>query len=261
MKTTLLLKKRQKSTALEPICGPHTTTHDTRISQINGNLSWIKLLAMLAMVWDHAAYGWCLHAAPHTPWYPILRMPGRISIPIFSFLIAWNYVNNTRHPLRYITRIGIFALCCEPLYYAYFGYPGNAFIPLFLGALIIHCIDTRSRNPVRNDNTAIAVGVVSVFAACAMHQPDIACQIMIMPIIYACLKYHKWEMLPAAIVLTLGLNSLWLTNVLMIPVSLGLIAICFTPKLHLPPARIPKWAGYGFYPLHLLLLFRYFGPA
>ena len=237
------------------------TTTRKRIDQINGNNTWLKALAMIAMVFDHAAYGWCLHRDPTTPYYHLLRMPGRISIPIFSYLIAWNYLHNTTNPARYVKRLWIFAAICEPLYDIYFGYPGNAFLPLAAGATIIHMIATRDRNTVQNDNITLAIIAATVWGALAIHMPDIACQTILTTLIYIWLRTKNHAIAIPALIMTAGLNAPWMTNLAMIPVTTGLIAAAMLPALKLPRIHINKHIAYWFYPLHILALFGTFGPA
>lgn len=228
-----------------------------RINEINNRLSWLKILAILAMVWDHAAYGWIIHHDLHTLYYTAWRAPGRISIPIFAFLIGWNYAHNTRHPQQYLRRLCYFAIGCEPLFYYYFGYHGNAFIPLALGAYGCHAASCTG-----HPRNAGYVGCLALTIAAAIYcrAPDIAAQTAITILAYHFARTSKTRYLLAAIALTPFLNAVCIVYLLMAVITCTLIAWALWGKPQ-RPLRLPKPLAYWFYPIHIVLLTYFIGPA
>ena len=102
--------------------------------------SWqLKLLAMATMLVDHIG-------AILFPHLIFLRMVGRISFPIFCFLLAEG-VAHTSDRVRYLSRIVAFAVISEiPYNFVFFGslfYPGsqNVLFELALGVIGIILIE------------------------------------------------------------------------------------------------------------------------
>lgn len=112
----------------------------------------LKCIAMLLMIIDHAA----LIFFAGTIWYLPGRILGRISFPIFCFLIVEGYCH-TRSVRRYAGRLFLFALISEiPFDYAFFGrivFMGyqNVFFTLFLGLLALACYDVAAGWGIRGD--------------------------------------------------------------------------------------------------------------
>lgn len=87
----------------------------------------IKLLAIITMVIDHV--GGVLF--PHIWW---LRLIGRVSFPLFGYLLATGF-DQTTNKTRYGLRLGLFAIISQYFYILTFHYPHpalNIFFTLFL---------------------------------------------------------------------------------------------------------------------------------
>mgnify|MGYP003296562490 CR=1 FL=1 len=74
----------------------------------NSDTGLLKLIAMIAMLCDHA--GKMLF-----PQYRVLRIIGRIAFPIYAYCIAVGCVY-TRNPFAYLKRIALLALISQPIY-------------------------------------------------------------------------------------------------------------------------------------------------
>lgn len=99
----------------------------------------LKLIAMITMLVDHLG-------AVLFPQYISLRIIGRISFPIYSFLLVEGYLH-THNLKKYISRLIIFALISEiPFDLVFYNQPiyigsQNIFFTLLIGLLSIYFID------------------------------------------------------------------------------------------------------------------------
>ena len=100
----------------------------------------LKLIAIITMTIDHigVVFG--------TPFYNFLRAVGRLSFPIFAFLLTEGYVH-TKSFSKYFLRLLVLALISEVIYdYVFYGsfiYLGanNIFFTLALGLLTLFLLD------------------------------------------------------------------------------------------------------------------------
>ena len=100
----------------------------------------LKLIAIITMTIDHigVVFG--------TPFYNFLRAVGRISFPIFAFLLTEGYVH-TKSFSKYFLRLLVLALISEIIYdYVFFGSficlgANNIFFTLALGLLTLFLLD------------------------------------------------------------------------------------------------------------------------
>lgn len=72
----------------------------------------LKLMACITMLLDHLGYAFI-----HQPYglYALLRIVGRLSFPIYCFLITEG-VSHTKNPVKYLLRLGILAILSEPFF-------------------------------------------------------------------------------------------------------------------------------------------------
>ena len=100
----------------------------------------LKLIAIITMTIDHigVVFG--------TPLYNFLRVVGRLSFPIFAFLLTEGYVH-TKSFSKYFLKLLVLAVISEIIYnYVFFGsfiYRGanNIFFTLALGLLTLFLLD------------------------------------------------------------------------------------------------------------------------
>ena len=100
----------------------------------------LKLIALITMTIDHIGivFG--------TPFYNALRIVGRISFPIFAFLLTEGYLH-TKKFSRYLLRLVVLAIISEVIYdyvfYDSFFYleANNVFFTLALGLVTLKLLD------------------------------------------------------------------------------------------------------------------------
>ncbi len=98
------------------------------------NNNHLKIIAAAAMVCDHV--GVALF-----PELLILRIIGRISLPIFAYMIAEG-CTHTRSKLRYFLTIAVPALLCQCVYFVTMGsLYQNILVGFSLSVLTVICID------------------------------------------------------------------------------------------------------------------------
>lgn len=95
----------------------------TRKGFLNGNL--IKIIALITMTIDHVG----VMLFPAVEW---LRIVGRISMPLYAFLIAEG-CKYTKNKLRYFLLVFLLGVACQVVYYVNDG-------SLFMGILIVFSI-------------------------------------------------------------------------------------------------------------------------
>ena len=116
----------------------------------------IKLLACAFMLVDHIGY-------LLLPQYLFLRIIGRLSFPLFAFMIANGY-RHSANAKKYLLRLAIFALCYQPVFaYCIPGGHWNIFATLFFGlCAIVIWEETKKRRLLWLG--ALGVGALSVGA-------------------------------------------------------------------------------------------------
>lgn len=75
----------------------------------------LKLIAVVSMLIDHAAYSLFLAGEFAGGGYVFMRAVGRIAFPIFAFMIV-NGFDRTRDVRRYFSRLALFAVISQPVY-------------------------------------------------------------------------------------------------------------------------------------------------
>ena len=75
----------------------------------------LKLIAVVSMLIDHAAYSLFLAGVFTGKGYVYLRAVGRIAFPIFAYMIV-NGFEKTHDVRRYFSRLALFAVISQPVY-------------------------------------------------------------------------------------------------------------------------------------------------
>lgn len=209
-----------------------------RDERLAGNLdtSLLKTLALLFMLIDHlgvALFGNLLE----------MRVLGRIALPLYAWCLVVGNVK-TRHPLRYFGRLLLLAAISQPLYMMALSHTWQHLNILFLLALGFCEIDYGWRG-----------------------------------LTFILLLYLARESRGGLAAAFLGYALFWGSNSQVVTTFLGFnlsflrwpgLGDVFTAFFHLQTlawlalplilthtdsgVKMPKWLGYGLYPLHLVLL-------
>ena len=212
--------------------------------------STLKLLAVLTMLIDHGAI--CLAARLNIPLLPggsltlytLMRGVGRLSFPLFSFLLTEGF-RHTRNRLRYGLNLLIFALLSElpfnlliggALFYA----KQNVFFTLLLGYLGIWAAES-----FREDRKKQLPLLLGLFVIAFLLRADYGWK----GFCFILLLYYLGEF-PA--VQALGCSALlpwpYAVGLAFLPINL------YNGRRGFVRGPVLKYLFYAFYPAHLLLL-------
>lgn len=220
----------------------------------------LKVIALLTMVCDHVAIGFF---DEHTRAYLILRSIGRISFPIFCFVLVEGFFY-THNRLEYAIRLGIFALLSEIPYDVFLSGTWdlqyqNVLFTLFIGFLVIWGMDAvamfRIRYPEKllktvgagrlNTVMEILVVIVGVGSAYLLKTSYTYAGVMLILCYYAFHKYHLGRLLSNLIFNfgMFGVSVQWWGALSAIPIAF------YNEK---PGRKTGKYFFYCFYPMHLM---------
>ena len=121
----------------------------------------LKILAMLTMTCDHIG----MQLFPHLLW---LRMLGRLSMPIYAFMIAEG-CRHTRDRKKYLLRLLGLGLLCQAVYLVAMGSLYQCILITFsLSVVLIGLIDAEKREKSAGSMLRLAIGVWIIFILCVV---------------------------------------------------------------------------------------------
>ena len=218
--------------------------------------SWLKLLAIVTMLIDHVAE----HIFCGMPWafyhilevgdrvltpYVLLRGVGRISFPLFAFLIVEGFLH-THDRRKYGRNLLLFALISEiPWNLVHknllFWSQQNVFFTLFLGYLGICVIHYYQDDLERKVLYLLALLVASILC-----RADYGCSGFGFILLLYVLRNHKLYM---SVIGSCFLSSHWRAVLAFIPICM------YNGERGFVKGNWLKYAFYVFYPLHLFVLY------
>lgn len=240
----------------------------------------LRIIACLTMLADHIGFRF----SGRLPWLICLRYVGRLSFPLFVFLLVNGY-RHTSSPLGYSLRLGIFALISQIPFDLFCGHrlffvKWNVYLTLLLCLLTIWAVDALRRRVPWKPLCLLPAAVPIVLCSTGIISCDYGAKGIVMA-----LAFYFWEgkPLPMAAGLLAGIfwGRIWeaganlLKMLLGQPVSfvpldswelvqlfsllsLGLMLL-YNGKLGKGPSRplgkkAIQLAFYLFYPVHLVFL-------
>ena len=218
--------------------------------------SGLKIIAVTTMLIDHlAAYYWGQMAFFQTSLltvghrsvtlYMLLRLVGRLSFPIFAFLIVEGFLH-TRDRMRYGRNLLLFALLSEiPWNLVHSGtwhYPTqNVIFTLLLGYLGLCAIAYY-----KNDKPRMAGCLLGLLALSVVLRCDYGCSGYGFILLLYALRNDK---LLQAVIGSCVLGSRWIAGLAFIPINM------YNGKRGFIKGPVGKYFFYIFYPLHLLIIY------
>ena len=209
--------------------------------------SMLKLIAVITMLIDHIAS----HLIPsnivlfsvagkNVYLYLVMRSIGRISFPLFAFLLVEGFLH-TRNRVRYGVSLIVCAALSEiPWNLVHSGrltcQSQNVFFTLLLGFAGLYVIDKLKDHPVIEVITLICLGAISVIAKADFAIFGYAFIILI----YALRNYEIFRIFAAFV-----LNNHWYSLLAFLPISM------YNGKRGFIKGPVLKYAFYAFYPVHL----------
>jgi len=176
----------------------------------------------------------------------VLRCIGRLSFPIFCFLLTEG-ARYTRDIRKYMIRLGGFALISEiPYDLAFHGKvvdPGyqNVFFTLLLGLILIYMLERSAELPLK------AVEILAVMSAADFLRTDYSFKGILLIAVFYLLRENLWLKTACAAMW----NFLWNGSIQ----GYGALAMLPIAMYNGERGRKMKYFFYVFYPAHLIILF------
>lgn len=228
---------------------------------MNRESDLLKYLAMVTMLIDHIGYMFF-------PGHMIWRVIGRISFPIFAWLIAAGW-RRTRDWKRYAWRLFVFALLSQ-IPYMYFS-PGklNIFFTLSAGLVMIAVYESRYRPaallmPLLAEFSKMSYGAYGIFLILIFHvwfesNRNMALAFIALNLLAAADYMIQVSSQLSPLIAEWGLADALLhilrsTAGWVQPLSVLAIPLLVFRDHMTVPISVPKWLAYGFYPGHIVIL-------
>lgn len=207
----------------------------------------LKMLALVTMFCDHFAVALLV---PRTEPYMALRTIGRLAYPIYAFLLVEGFYH-TRSVKRYGVRLAVFALVSEIPFNLvlsgrlWYWHAQNVYFTLAIGLFMIASMDYLIHRGMRWQ--AMGAGLLAVGAALLLRTDYDAAGVLVIFFFYLYREEKAAMCIAVSAVLILLIGGLECYGVLaLIPILLY--------NGQKGSSRINKFVFYGFYPVHLLLL-------
>lgn len=205
----------------------------------------LKLLAMLTMLIDHTG----MVLFPELTW---MRVVGRLAFPLYCFLLAEGAVH-TRDIKRYLGRLLVFAvlseipydLACSKVWFDPWGQ--NVFFTLFFGLAACAALQQLQEKPVP---VLLLVGALLLAAELLFF--DYGGFGVVLVMVFNLCRANRAGGALAFTALNTGFSLL---NGMQLQLAAPAAAVPMLLYNGKKGRAVNKWIFYGFYPVHLLLLF------
>lgn len=201
----------------------------------------LKAIALMTMLIDHMGY-------LLFPKVYLLRIIGRLSFPIFAYLIAKG-AKRTTNPRAYMLRLAAFALISQIPYNLFTHQPldalnnPNIFFSLLAGLCMLRLI--------RHESQVLRPFALLIFLAAEPLHLSYSYYGLLLMLVFYWFDEKPLYMIIGMIAATLQYYWQYDSNSQLYALAV-LPLLIHQPKLGI---RLHKWFAYGFYPLHLSVLF------
>ena len=208
----------------------------------------LKWIAILTMTIDHA--GLILYEDN-----VFLRAIGRLSFPIFAYILVHNYLFFTSNKPRYIGRLTVFAILSQPAFSLAIGDRMNIFVLLSMSLFSIYIIeyiwrDQERTKPIKYVATSMLIFLGTILSTAGEY--PVYGYIFILSLYGVFLgKAYAAPIAAISLILTVVGEPIHMVAVLFVPFVFAALLLFETV---IP--RMNKWFFYLYYPGHLLLLFQ-----
>lgn len=212
----------------------------------------LKIIAMAAMTCDHVG----LQLLPQ---FGILRILGRLALPIYAYMIAEG-CRYTHDRKRYLLRILVLALLCQIVYFVAMGSLYQCILITFsLSICLIYTLDNAGKHRDAGSvslafGALLAVGFICILLPRLLPQTDFAVDYgiwgVLLPVFVFCGKNQQRKLL----LLTLGLGMLGITfggNQWWALAAVPLLMVYNGQRGKYPIGKL----FYIYYPLHLAVIY------
>ena len=214
--------------------------------QSSSTIEWLKYLAIISMLIDHAAV--VLFESS-----PILRGIGRIAFLFFTYTLVHNYLFFTKNRLHFVRRLVLFGIFVQPIYYFTFDkFLGNIFLLFSLSLIVFYLYETYIENKGLSRNTYLTFAFLLFMAgmiASLFTEYSWDGYLFIVGL-YMAFKDNSYWRLPPAFILFLYHSNIYFLIISYFSIYLLLILRNVPYKL----TQVNRLFFYLFYPTHLLIL-------
>lgn len=229
------------------------TTLSSSLKISSSNIEFLKWIAIITMLIDHS-----MKLIMHEKNSFILYELGRISFPLFAFLIAYNYINNSKNTDKYLKRLWVFAFISQPFYVVAFHiyrFELNIFFSLLFGAILYRSctlIIAKREKIVTNTIKILIILAMSYF--CDYGNAGVLSVFISFYLVkYPNIFLYSLFYISILIANYYGIEYYKINTIIGLLFSVALIYLAsFYDFIKL--SRTNKWFFYIFYPSHLLAL-------
>lgn len=194
----------------------------------------LELIAMVTMIIDHIG-------AVFLPNTVVLRVIGRISFPIYCYLLVRGY-HRTKNYSKYLGRLILLAMISQPLYQELFDVKrANVIFTLAICLLLIKLLEMPGLKNI------VFVISLAIFLSSSLEYGSYA--------VFLVLTYKYMENPTCIIFVHMLLNTLFFGFYSIQQLSiLGSLVISMLEKKRMPEVQINRTIYRVFYPMHMLCL-------
>ncbi len=205
----------------------------------------LKWIAIIGMVIDHIGL---IVLADNEAW----RTIGRISFPIFGFVLVHNFLFFTKDKKKYINRLWLFAVISQPIYMLTIKNELNVFFILALSLSSIWIIQSIAKEERKERDKYIAYIVIMLLGTLISSFMSYGIiGFLFLHSLFFAFHFKKNCILSLVFLILLNYGNIYYA-------AGGLITpliVHFIDKINIEIPRSGKWFFYLFYPTHLIIIY------